>query len=91
MPLNPFAHVVAVAREAERLLDELAENRRKLADAYGLLDLNPALAMALLERLRTRRSALRARLRANRIEARELLGRPVAPVAEAEPFEPCPN
>lgn len=74
---DAFGRLVRLVRDNERLQAELDATRAKVRDAFDYLaapNANPALALALLERLRLRRSALLAHLRANRVEARELLG-----------------
>ncbi|RUL87251.1 hypothetical protein TsocGM_13590 [Tautonia sociabilis] len=82
MPGDEFGRLVRLVRENERLHAELEAVRVRTNRAWAYLSepgCNAALAMAQLDRLRLRRSALLAHLRANRIEARELLGgRPTA-------------
>ena len=76
-----FGRLVRLVRDNERLQAELDATRARVRDAFDYLaapNANPALALALLERLRLRRSALLAHLRANRVEARELLGHQAA-------------
>jgi len=86
-PLEPrtFERLIRLVQENERLFDRLDANRAAAAECWTYLarpGSNTALALARLERLRTARSAILTRLRANRIEARELLG------AEAPGAEP---
>jgi hypothetical protein len=76
-PRDDFGRLVRLVRENERLLSELDRVRGQSQRAWAYLGepgSNPALAMAQLERLRMRRSAVLAHLRANRVEARALLG-----------------
>lgn len=78
-PLIDFRRLVRLVQENERLLAELDSVRAKVRVAWSYASepgSNASLAMAHLERLRLKRSALLTHLRANRIEARELLGRP---------------
>lgn len=72
---DPLARAVALLRDNERLLRDLAASRRHLADAlhYGARpDANPHLAAARLDQLRARRSRTLGLLRANRLIARQL-------------------
>lgn len=84
---DEFGRLVRLVRENERLLSELDRVRSQSRRAWAYLGepgCNAALAMAQLERLRMRRSAVLAHLRANRVEARALLGRPPAGVDQIE-------
>jgi hypothetical protein len=78
-PHDVFGRVVALYQGNEFLLSELQSIGQKLASARAYRDTpgsNPALAEARLLQLRARHSAALAMLRANRHEARHLLGRP---------------
>ncbi|QDV38346.1 hypothetical protein [Tautonia plasticadhaerens] len=84
---DEFGRLVRLVRENERLLAELDRVRGQCRRAWAYLGepgCNAALAMAQLERARLRRSAVLAHLRANRVEARALLGRPPAGVDQIE-------
>lgn len=77
-PADDFARLVGLVKSNERLFAEQRANRARLEQVRGYLarpDANVALGRALLERLRARRSAVLALLRANRAEARALLAR----------------
>lgn len=78
-PHDAFGRIVALYQGNEFLLSELQNIRRKLASARAYRDTpgsNPALAQARLLQLRARHTAALTMLRANRHEARHLLGRP---------------
>ena len=73
---NPFANLVSLYKSNKILLAELTSLLKKSASARAYLDstgCNPVLGGAQLVRLRVRRSAVLALLRANRIRARALL------------------
>jgi len=76
LPPGNFAHLVDLYRDNGRIFRELAATRAGLDAALAYLS-GPhgrgPVARVHFERLRSRRSALLARLRANRIEARRLL------------------
>lgn len=81
-PADAFSQVVALHRDNEALLKALKQGRGRIARALAYLadpSCNVNLALANLERLRDRRSADLARLRANRVVARKLLATPPAP------------
>ena len=72
-----FGRLVRLVRDNERLTAELEATRSRAHRAWSYLAMpgaNPALALAELERLRHKRSAILAHLRANRVAARALLG-----------------
>ena len=74
---NDFERLVRLVRDNERLRADLEATRARARRAWAYLTepaSNPALALAQLEHLRQKRSAILAQLRANLIEARELLG-----------------
>jgi hypothetical protein len=69
--------MVGLLRRGERLLAELRACRARIAEARAYLDrpdANPTLGLARLEQLRAKHSGWLALLRAQRIEARDLLG-----------------
>ena len=89
---EPFAALVRLVRDNERLAAELETTRSRTRRAWAYLaepGCNVALAMAQLERLRARRSAILTHLRANRVEARAVLG-PTVRLADLA-AEPDPN
>lgn len=75
--LDDFGRLVRLVRDNERLFSELEAVRSQARRAWSYFTepgCNSALAIAQLDRLRMKRSALLAHLRANRVEARSLLG-----------------
>ena len=73
---DEFGRLVRLVRVNERLTAELDETRARARRAWAYLatpGADPALAMAELQRLRPKRSAILAHLRANRLEAHALL------------------
>ena len=74
---NPLERLAQLMNSNERLMDELAASRLRISDARAYLDVpgcNVRFGEAHLERCRTRHSGILAQLRANRIEALQLLG-----------------
>jgi hypothetical protein len=85
-PHNAFGRIVSLFRSNEFLFSELQNVKLKLARARVYRDTpgsNPVLAEAHVLQLRARHSAVLTMLRANRIEARRLLGHPVRTLASA--------
>jgi hypothetical protein len=74
-----FGQIVALYQTNEILLSELEKAKKSQAFARVYLETpgsNPALAAAHLLRTRARHSAVLTMLRANRIQARSLVGQP---------------
>jgi hypothetical protein len=74
---NPLERLSQLMNSNERLMDDLATSRLRISDARAYLDVpgcNVRFGEAHLERCRTRHSGILAQLRANRIEALQLLG-----------------
>jgi hypothetical protein len=85
-PGDTFGQIVALYHSNEFLFSELQNVKLKLARARAYRDTagsNPVLAGAYLLQLRARHSAVLTMLRANRIEARRLLGDPGPTLASA--------
>lgn len=79
-PSHDFRTLVRLVNDNERLFAELESIQMKIRAAWAYLaepGHNPGLALTHLDRLRMKRSAVLSHLRANRIEARALLGRPL--------------
>ncbi len=75
-PDNDFGRMVRLVQSNEQLFAALQANRVGVAEVRAYLarpDANAVLGRARLERLKAKHSAVLARLRANRIEARQLL------------------
>ncbi len=75
---NPLERLAQLMRSNERLMDDLAASRARLETARAYLDEpggNAPLGTAHLDRCRVKHSGILARLRGNRIEAFDLLGR----------------
>jgi hypothetical protein len=97
---SPFARLVALADEHERLVRRLRALGTLERETWAYLarpGSNLALAAASLGRIGTRRLEARDRLREIRAEAETLAGRPLAPDADAEaapepgPWAASPN
>lgn len=74
---NPLERLSQLMLSNERLMDELATSRVRIADARAYLDgpdARPRFGEAHLDRCRSKHSGILAQLRANRIEALHLLG-----------------
>ncbi len=74
---NPLERLAQLIRSNDRLLDDLATSRQRIVAALTYLDkpgCNARFASAHLDRCRNRHAAILAQLRANRIEALDLLG-----------------
>jgi hypothetical protein len=83
---NAFGRIVSLFRSNAFLFSELQNVKLKLARARVYRDTpgsNPVLAEAHVLQLRAKHSAVLTMLRANRIEARRLLGHPVRTLASA--------
>jgi hypothetical protein len=73
---SPLERLAQLVIANDRLMDELATSRAKIVAARNYLDrtgCNLRFGSAHLDRCRTRHSAILAELRANRIEALDLL------------------
>jgi hypothetical protein len=76
---NPLERLAQLVTANDRLIDDLATSRTRIVAALTYLDkpdCNPRFGSVHLERCRTRHAAILAKLRANRIEALHLLGKP---------------
>jgi hypothetical protein len=85
---NQFGQLVALYNDNARLGDDLERTRRAASRLREYIDTgscNPILANALLYRLRARQSAALGFLRANRIQAKDLLARMGGPVVSPRP------
>ena len=74
---NPLERLSQLMNSNEKLMAELATSRLRISDARAYLDApgcNVRFGEAHLERCRARHSGILAQLRANRIEALQLLG-----------------
>ena len=75
---NPLERLAQLVVSNDRLMDELVTSRTRIVAARAYLD-NPGcharFGSAHLERCRTKHSGILAQLRANRIEALQLLGK----------------
>jgi hypothetical protein len=79
---NPLERLIQIMQSNDRLMEELAASRDRIARARAYLDepgRNARMGSAHLERCRVKHSGILARLRANRVEALGLLGRDSAP------------
>lgn len=77
-PLNALERMAQIVRLNDQLFDRVRTLRDQIRQAELYLDQpgsNRSLAMARLQRLKTRRSGTLAQLRANRFEAQALLAR----------------
>lgn len=77
-PTGDLARLCAIVRENDQMQARLDDLRARLRDAADYLrgpDANATLGAARLSQLRDRRAATLDRLRANRIEALEILAR----------------
>lgn len=74
---TPLERLSQLENSHERLMDEMATSRRRIADARAYLEVpacNVRFGEAHLERCRARHSGILAQFRANRLEALRLLG-----------------
>ncbi|WP_435009342.1 hypothetical protein P12x_000594 [Tundrisphaera lichenicola] len=74
---NPLERLAQLMLSNDRLMDELSASRTRITDARSNLDSpgsNSRFGEAHLDRCRSRHSRILAQLRANRIEALQLLG-----------------
>jgi hypothetical protein len=77
-PDDAFARLASLVASNDRHLAEMRVLNARLAEAIAYLETappDPTLGRAYLDRVRSRRSAVLALLRANRIAAREFLSR----------------
>jgi hypothetical protein len=77
LAVNPLERLTQLLHSNDRLMAALASSRERIASARAYLDApdcNRRFAEAHLDRARARHSSILARLRANRIEALEILG-----------------
>ena len=75
---NPLARLAELLLANDRLMEELASSRGRIARARAYQDepgCNVRFGLANFERCRVKHSGILAQLRANRIEAMGLLGR----------------
>ncbi len=81
---NPLERLAQIMRSNDRLMDELAVGRERVARARAYLDeptCNARFGAAHLDRCRAKHAGVLAQLRANRIEALDLLAGPDSPAA----------
>ena len=79
---NPFGRLVQLVQVNERLIADLDQLGRRQADARAYLsrsDCNLKLGTALVAFLKAKRSGILCQLRANRIEAEQIVGAPASP------------
>jgi hypothetical protein len=77
---NPLERLAQLVNANDRLIDDLASSRARIVAALVYLDkpdCNARLGSAHLHRCRKRHAGILAQLRANRIEALQLLGKPI--------------
>jgi hypothetical protein len=75
-PPNPLERLAQLVHANDRLIDDLTSSRARIVAALTYLDkpdCNIAFGSAHLQRCRTRHARILAQLRANRIEALDLL------------------